>query len=1060
MKKNLLVPIACFIFQLFHSQNITIPDANFKNVLINSVCVDTNGDGTLDDDVDTNNDGEIQISEAEAVSNLVFAQTYNQTFIILEITGLEYFVNLVKLDFGWVEFYDRNNLDTAPTELDLSSLTNLQSLFLNHAESVTLTSINLSGLENLTVLELLEIRPISYSDPNRFTYVNLSGCTNLEEFSYYNSFLNINFCQIPNLKNLNCSYLEGGEPETFDFSCLSKLENLDISENTIDRLILKNGSVLNNIVYNNIGLNGYPFPNFICLDDLQEEYNMVSDLIGPNTEVSYTCQTAEDEIIDIPDVNFKNALIEQGVDTNNDNEIQISEAENRTLLAISNQGIKSLEGIQYFINLVTLSAFDNLISSVDLSALTKLKSLSLANNSLTSLDISLLTDLEYLYLNNNSLASLNVGTLSNLIQLDCSYNSLTSLDISNLLNLENLNSGVCNLSSIDIGSLNNLKILSLHYNELTELDITNVPNLVRLACNSNQLTSLDLSNLPNLENFNCQVNPFTELDFSALPNIKYLTCGHSYLSMLDVSNLTKLEQLNCGNTPNLTTLIIKNSSLETNYFLFNIPNLNYICCDDFEVSTINEIINNYGYTDCEVNTYCTFKPGGKSYSIQGQYLFNEDGSSCDNAMPFKTSMKYKVENNTSNGVFISNDSGFYKNFFKEGEYTITPILENLNYFTISPSAITINLQTNTNTLNQNFCITPNGTHNDLEISILPINRARPGFDTNYKIVYKNKGNQTLSGSIELDFQDNLMDFNTSNPIVDSQSTNLLTWNYNNLAPFESKEILITFNINTPLETPSVNDGDILNFSANIYPKSDDETETDNTFTLNQTVVNSFDPNDKTCLEGNTIIPDLIGEYVHYLIRCENTGTAEAINIVIKDIIDTTKFDISSIVITDSSHSMETKINDNVVEFIFENINLPYDDANNDGYVAFKIKTLPTLAVGDVFENDAEIYFDYNSPIVTNKFQTKIENTLGLNKNNYNKTLKIYPNPAYNHVIIDSKEPIESLAIYDISGRLIAMNSFLKNKITAEVSISNLLSGTYFIKVKTEQGEHVTKFLKK
>ncbi len=56
---------------------------------------------------------------------------------------------------------------------------------------------------------------------------------------------------------------------------------------------------------------------------------------------------------------------------------------------------------------------------------------------------------------------------------------------------------------------------------------------------------------------------------------------------------------------------------------------------------------------------------------------------------------------------------------------------------------------------------------------------------------------------------------------------------------------------------------------------------------------------------------------------------------------------------------------NKVEFIFENINLPFDDANNDGFVAFKIKTKSSLVLGDTFSNSANIYFDYNFPIVTN-----------------------------------------------------------------------------------------------
>ncbi|WP_100613438.1 DUF7619 domain-containing protein [Confluentibacter citreus] len=959
MKHYYLIITTLLVSQLFYSQNIYIPDANFKDALVNSICIDTDGDGTLDDDVDTNNDGEIQISEAEVITEL-----YVSNKNIRNLEGIQYFVSLYKL------FCDDNQLETI-------NLNNNPITILFCQDNINLTSIFLKNGET--------------------TFISSSGPPPPGGTS--------GFYNCPNL-TLICT--DGGED----------------------------------------------------LSNIQEYVNAVGLI---NCEVISTCDNYSNstQIINIPDTNFKNILLNNGTDLNADGEIQVFEAENRTSLAITNQGIESLEGIQYFVNLTTLAAQDNLIASLDITSLTNLKSLDLNGNSLTSLDTSLLTNLEYLYLNNNSFTSLNVDTLNNLKQLDCSYNPLTSLDVSKLINLVNLNCGVCDLSSLNIGSLNSLNILILNHNKLTDLDITNIPNLVRLACNSNQLTNLDLSNLPNLENFNCQENQFTELDFSALPNIKYLTCGYSSLSTIDVSNLTKLEQLVCGNTPNLTTLIIKNGSLETKLYLPLSPNLSYICCDEFEIDTVQDLINGYGYTNCEINTYCTFQPGGDSSTIEGLFIFNENGGDCNDATPFYDHVKYKVNNAVSNGLFISDNSGLYKTSVKDGDYTITPLLENSEYFTISPSSFIASFPTDGNIFNQDFCITPNGVHNDLDISIIPLDPARPGFDTDYKIIYKNKGNQSLSGSIEINFQHDLMDLITSNPTVDIQSTNLLIWNYNNLQPFESKEILVTFNINTPLETPSVNDGDILNFSANIYPIMGDETEVDNIFSLNQTVVNSYDPNDKTCLEGNTITPDLIGEYVHYLIRCENTGTAEAVNVVIKDVIDTTKFDISSLIITDSSHNMETRINSNIVEFVFENINLPFDDANNDGYVAFKIKTLPTLEVGDVFENEAEIYFDYNFPIITNKFQTQIEKTLRLNKlDGFNNILKIYPNPAENHILIESKETIESLSIYDISGRLIARNSYSKNKLSIDVHINNLLSGTYFIKVKTEKNEYVNQIIKK
>src|SRR5690606_26333087 len=168
------------------------------------------------------------------------------------------------------------------------------------------------------------------------------------------------------------------------------------------------------------------------------------------------------------------------------------------------------------------------------------------------------------------------------------------------------------------------------------------------------------------------------------------------------------------------------------------------------------------------------------------------------------------------------------------------------------------------------------------------------------------------------------------------------WNFSNLNPFESREITVAFVLNTPTATPPLNGGDVLHFTSLITGLTD-ATPADNTLTLNQTVVNSFDPNDKTCLQGSSISQSQVGDYVHYLIRFENTGTANAQNGVVKDVIDTNKIDINSLLALNASHSFVTRMTaPNTVEFIFENIQLPFDVETNDGYVAFKIKTQSTL----------------------------------------------------------------------------------------------------------------------
>ena len=95
------------------------------------------------------------------------------------------------------------------------------------------------------------------------------------------------------------------------------------------------------------------------------------------------------------------------------------------------------------------------------------------------------------------------------------------------------------------------------------------------------------------------------------------------------------------------------------------------------------------------------------------------------------------------------------------------------------------------------------------------------------------------------------------PNVSSQSIGFLNWNFANLLPLESREIYIVLNLNSPTETPALNSGDLLNYTASINGLTD-ETPNDNIVALNQTVVNSYDPNDKTCLEGTTITPSMVG----------------------------------------------------------------------------------------------------------------------------------------------------------------------------------------------------------
>lgn len=449
--------------------------------------------------------------------------------------------------------------------------------------------------------------------------------------------------------------------------------------------------------------------------------------------------------------------------------------------------------------------------------------------------------------------------------------------------------------------------------------------------------------------------------------------------------------------------------------------------------------------------------GDTYYHIIGQNKFDSNSNGCDAGDAGFGNLKLSVSGNPNLNEYITGAGGNYNITTSAGDYTLIPVFENPNYFTATPSSITVSFPTQISPQTQNFCISPNGSHPDLEVTIVPVNAARPGFDAKYKLVYKNKGTQMQSGSVNLQFDDAVLNLQTAIPMPDNQPVNNLHWNFTNLRPHETRSISITLKVNSPVQTPAVHSGDILPYVASVTSALTDEQPDDNTFNFNQTVVNSYDPNDKTCLEGAMISSAKVGDYVHYVIRFENNGSYFAQNISVKDIIDTSKYDIDSLVPTDGSHPFIIRVsNGNTVEFYFENIQLPHADNENDGYVSFKIKTKSTLNPGDSFSNSAAIYFDYNAAIITNTATTTVQ-VLAVDAFEEQKFV-IYPNPVKDKITIESalNFAISSISVYNTLGQLVMV---VPRPISKTIDVSGLKAGNYILKVTSENNTTASKFIK-
>ena len=76
-------------------------------------------------------------------------------------------------------------------------------------------------------------------------------------------------------------------------------------------------------------------------------------------------------------------------------------------------------------------------------------------------------------------------------------------------------------------------------------------------------------------------------------------------------------------------MFLKNGIFETDLSFNNNPDLEYICADEAEIAFIQNYINQYGYTNCHVNSYCSFSPGGNFYTIQGNNRYDNYSNGCD-----------------------------------------------------------------------------------------------------------------------------------------------------------------------------------------------------------------------------------------------------------------------------------------------------------------------------------------------------------------------------------------------------------------------------------------------
>jgi len=284
----------------------------------------------------------------------------------------------------------------------------------------------------------------------------------------------------------------------------------------------------------------------------------------------------------IPDIDFEQALIDQGIDSENtlDGQVLTNDINTITTLNVSYGGIYSLEGIQDFSLLETLYCHFNYISTLNLSNNLNLKNLYLYSNNLTILNLNSNILLENLNCDYNQISNLGIQNCTNLTFLSCVDNLLNNLNLLNSPNLLHLNASYNQMTSIDISQNINLEVIVLSHNNITELSLDFHNDIRTVFCNNNNINTLNLDSNLALERLYCGQNNLVSLNLNNNTNLNVLSCTENNLNTLTIQNGTNnllngtytigpdtYNRFNSTNNPNLNCIFVDNAINSTTNWL-------------------------------------------------------------------------------------------------------------------------------------------------------------------------------------------------------------------------------------------------------------------------------------------------------------------------------------------------------------------------------------------------------------------------------------------------------------------------------------------------------------
>lgn len=473
---------------------------------------------------------------------------------------------------------------------------------------------------------------------------------------------------------------------------------------------------------------------------------------------------------------------------------------------------------------------------------------------------------------------------------------------------------------------------------------------------------------------------------------------------------------------------------------------------------------------CAMQYYAVFYPGSVTdcANVSGDLYVDVNGDCLKNGSDF--GLPNRTVDIAPGFVAMSNPGGYYARQLPYNTYDLShyDATYTQNCAVASPVNFTVDALTPTATID--LAYTP-GPDPDVAV-VCGIGQAVPGFQQQCQVVVQNLG-AVASGPITVTMDhDPLLTFAYSNgctvlywaplnsPIYPSSILpGQLTWTLpNGLVPLSQTTLMATLYV--PPDPLLI--GTNFTYTVQATTVLTDADLSNNNCTHVETVVGSFDPNDKqasTTSGSSTSWYLALDSSITYTIRFQNTGTAPAVNVVLVDTIGLA-LELSTLEVLGASHTFSSSLDSaRVLRFSFDHILLPDSNANepaSHGFAQFSIRPVAGLSPGQTITNAADIYFDFNPPIRTNTSELFVEfgvGTVGATAT----SLAIYPNPANDLLFVRGLPAGPStVEITGLDGRLVQRSTAVSDRI----AIDRLVPGVYLLKLITwDGGQRTARFVK-